>query len=174
MFYSPTRASADKQDQKMKITRLAVVVALSALLSACLGGDIDEVVQRQCPPIAVLVTADVLPRDAAVYLDTATLKCFINRDAEDVLQAEITLSGRSVVAQQVPLFVAALGDNDRQLARSQYKISLQAGNYTVTLPLFVYGKKGGRKPRLVAGFVLSEAELAANRAAYRKKLGLSR
>lgn len=176
MRYLPTRSNADKQAQKTNRTRLAVLGALGALLSGCLGADIDEVVQRQCPPIAVMVTADVLPRPAAAaHLDAATLKCFINRDDDDNLQAEIVLSGRSAVAQQVPVFVAALVGAERQVARTQYKINLPAGDYAITLPPFIYGQKGdGLKPRVNAGFVLSEAELAANRAAYRKKLGLSR
>jgi hypothetical protein len=41
------------------------------------------------------------------------------------------------------------------------------------LPPVIYGKKGdGSKARLVAGFVLTPAQLAANRADYRQKLGL--
>ena len=46
----------------LKTTRLIAASALGLLLSGCLGlgNDVDEMVQRQCPAVAILATADKL------------------------------------------------------------------------------------------------------------------
>ncbi len=161
----------------MKTTRLIAVAGFGLILSGCLGlgNNIDEVVQRQCPTVAVLTTADVLLVDGlTVEISKAELKCFINRNEEDELLASVTLSGRADGKRQVPLFLAALDDNDVVTGRTQYRVTFPTGPFSIKLPNMAYGKKGdGQKPRLVAGFVLTQAQLEANRAAYRKKLGLS-
>ncbi|CAI8203175.1 MAG: Uncharacterised protein [Alphaproteobacteria bacterium] len=160
----------------MKTTRLIAVAGFGLILSGCLGlgNNIDEVVQRQCPTVAVLTTADVLVVDGlTVEISKAELKCFINLDEEDELLASVTLSGRGDAKRQVPLFLAALDDKDVMTGRTQYRVTFPAGPFSIKLPNMAYGKKGdGQKPRLVAGFVLTQAQLEANRAAYRKKLGL--
>ncbi len=161
----------------MKTTSLLVVIGFGLILSGCLGlgNNIDEVVQRQCPTVAVLTTADVLVVDGlTVEISKAELKCFINRDEEDELLASVTLSGRAGAKRQVPLFLAALDDKDVVIGRTQYRVTIPAGPFSIKLPNMAYGKKGaGQKRRLVAGFVLTQAQLEANRAAYRKKLGLA-
>lgn len=154
--------------------RLALVSLLSLALSACLGPNIDRIVQRQCPSIAILNTADVLPLDGArAELSGASLSCSIDRDAEDMLLATVTLTGSVSQQQKMPFFVAVLDADKSQLARTQFAVTAAGGAFSLALPPVEYGKKGdGKKPRLVAGFVLTPAQLAANRAAYRKKLGL--
>lgn len=168
---------ADPMLKILKTTRLIAASALGLLLSGCLGlgNDVDEIVQRQCPSVAIVATADKLVvEEASFEITEARLKCFINRDNEDELLAAVTLSGRADARKQVPLFLASLGENDAILGRTQYKVTLAQGDFTLTLPNYSYGKKGNeRKPRLVSGFVLTQAQLAANRAAYRKTLGLS-
>ena len=168
---------ADPMLKILKTTRLIAASALGLLLSGCLGpgNDIDEIVQRQCPSIGIVATADKLVvEDASFEITEARLKCFINRDNEDELLVAVRLSGRAGAGKQVPLFLASLGENDAILARTQYKVMLAQGDFTITLPNFSYGKKGSkRRPRMVAGFVLTQAQLAANRTAYRKTLGLS-
>jgi hypothetical protein len=156
-----------------KHSRLVSLLGLTLLLSACLGVDVDEVVQRQCPSVSVLNTADRLVVDgASIEIDTASLKCFIDRDNNDELLAEVTLRGRADKNQQVPFFLAALID-DAVTSRTQYKVGLNGGEYEITLPNMAYGQKGaGQTPRLVIGFVLTQEQLAANRAFYQEKLGL--
>jgi len=167
---------ADPMLKILKTTRLIAASALGLLLTGCLGlgNDVDEIVQRQCPAVAILATADKLAvEEASFEITEAQLKCFINRDNEDELLAAVTLSGRASAKRQVPLFLATLGENDAILSRTQYKVTLVQGDFSLTLPNFSYGKKGSeQKPRLVSGFVLTQAQLAANRAAYRKTLGL--
>lgn len=167
---------AEPMQKMLKTGRLIAVAGLGLLLSGCLGlgKDVDEIVQRQCPSVAIIATADTMTtEDATFEISKARLKCFINRDNEDELLAAVTLSGRAGANEQVPLFLAILDENDAVLARTQYKITLGQGDFTLTLPDFSYGKKGDKqKPRLAAGFVLTPAQLATNRAAYQEKLGL--
>jgi hypothetical protein len=160
--------------RRRKSVRLALVSLLSLALSACLGANIDQIVQRQCPSIAILNTADVLRLDgASATLSGASLSCSIDRDAEDMLLATVTLTGSVSQQQKLPFFVAVLDADKSQLARTQFAVTAAGGAFSLALPPVEYGKKGdGKKPRLVAGFVLTPAQLAANRAAYRKKLGL--
>ena len=157
-----------------KSSRFFAVLGLTLFVSACLGVDVDEVVQRQCPGVSVLNTADRLVVDGStIEIDSASLKCFIDRDNNDELLAAVTLRGRADKKGQVPLFLAALNENDAVTSRTQYKVRLSGGDYEITLPNMAYGEKGAdQKPRLVIGFVLTQAQLAANRAFYLEKLGL--
>lgn len=157
-----------------KSSRLVLISGLALILSACLSADIEEIVQRQCPSVAILNTADILMVEGAkVEIDKAALKCFINREKDDELLAAVTLSGRATARQQVPLFLAALDEKDAVISRTQYQVQMSSGVFTLTLPSIAYGKKGAAQtPRLVAGFVLTPDQLTANRAAYRQKLGL--
>ena len=158
-----------------KTPRLVSLLGLTFLLSACLGVNVEEVVQRQCPGVSVLNTADRLELDgAAIDIKTASLKCFIDRDNGNELLAAVTLRGNAAREQRVPVFLAALNSDDTITSRTQYRILLNAGPYEITLPNMAYGEKGAaQKPRLVLGFVLTQEQLAANRAAYQKKLGLT-
>ena len=153
---------------------LMAALSLSVFLSACLGGNVDQIVQRQCPSVALLTTADKLPLTGkTVELSAASLTCSINRSEEDALQAVVTLSGRVSEKVKMPIFVAALSADNQQLSRTQFAVTAQGGDFNLTLPAVIYGKKGdGRKARLVAGFVLTQVQLEANRADYRQKLGL--
>ena len=73
----------------------------------------------------------------------------------------------------MPFFLAALNENDAVTSRTQYKVRLTGGDFEITLPNMAYGEKGAdQKPRLVIGFVLTQEQLAANRAFYLEKLGL--
>ncbi|MCH1569206.1 MAG: hypothetical protein L7U47_07315 [Alphaproteobacteria bacterium] len=175
MAHKTTDKASLEQSRSRSRHAPIIVVCLSLFLSACLTGDIDEIIQRQCPPVAILTTADVLPLNAGTAeLQTARLKCFIDNDNEDELLAKVTLSGRAQSKQEAPVFLAVLNAEDRVVARTQYKVNLPSGAFSMTLPSIVYGKKGGRTDlRLAVGFVLSKNQLAENRAALRKKLGLA-
>ena len=170
--------SVKYQQIKSKTVRRApgimAALGLSFFVSACLGADVDKIVQRQCPSVALLNTADKLPRDGkTVELTSASLTCSINRAEDDALQAVVTLTGRASEKVKMPIFVAALDADNQQLSRTQFAVTAQAGNFSFTLPSVIYGKKDNAgKARLVAGFVLTEAELKANRAEYSQKLGL--
>lgn len=163
----------NKQMKQQKVG-LVFALALSGLLSACLGAGLDKVALRQCPPIDVLATADRLPvGDGEARLTDARLQCFIDSRQDNRLMAKVTLRGSAANNISLPVFVAALGRDGETVTRSQYRLTAKANRFEISLPPLVYGKKGdGEKPRLVAGFVLSEAQLQLNRAAYRKRIGL--
>jgi hypothetical protein len=163
------------QQIKSKTARRVMgTLVLPVFLSACLGANVDQIVQRQCPSVAILNTADKLPLDGqTVELNAASLTCSIDRNQDNALLADVTLTGRVSEKVKMPIFVAALDIENRQLSRTQFAVTGQGGVFNLTLPPVIYGKKGdGSKARLVAGFVLTPAQLAANRADYRQKLGL--
>ena len=171
--YQPINAALWQRARKLSAP-LALTVFLSGFLAACLGPNIDQIVQSQCPPVNVLNTADSLPRNGvSATLSAASLTCSVNRDSDDALQAEVTLTGRVSEQMKLPIFVAALDGDNKPLARTQFAITAQGGVFSLTLPPVIYGKKGDDgKARLVAGFVLTPAQLEENRAAYRQNLGL--
>lgn len=157
--------------QKASFGLLAV---LAFVLSGCVGGSVNEIVARQCPPVDVLATADRLPLSNGVAaLNGARLKCYINARAEDTLSADVTIAGAAPAGTELPIFLAILGRDNQIMARTQYKLATRADAFQMTLPSMEYGKKGdGGKPRLVVGFVLDSKQLEENRAAYRKQIGL--
>jgi hypothetical protein len=154
--------------------RLIAVALGSVLVSAC-GGGVDEITEKQCPEIAVLTTADSWQGDGvSAQMRTASLTCFIDRD-EDELMADITLRGTaSKTGSKLPFFVASLDKDDRIINRVQYAVTIANNEFSFSLPRYGYGTRQdvARRPRLVAGFVLSEAQLNANRKAFRASLGL--
>lgn len=154
-------------------TRILSVCLLPMLLAGCAAG-VDQVTSRQCPPVGVLATADSRLQDGATaHLDTARLICFLDNESNTLL-AEVSIVGRTD-APGAPLdfFVASLNEQGEVTARTQMQVAPSLPAFSYKLPRLAYGKKGDdAKARLVVGFVLNEAQLAANRAAYRKKLGL--
>ena len=74
----------------------------------------------------------------------------------------------------LPFFVATLDVNGAVTNRLQYKVKASDTRFSLNLPRFTYATRLTmlNKPRLVAGFVLSKEQLAANRAAYKKRLGI--
>lgn len=153
--------------------RLLLTGMMALLVSAC--GGVDEVVEDQCPEIAVLATADNWQSGAqAAQMKTARLTCFIDAKTNE-LQADITLTGTaSKAGLELPFFVATLDKNDAVTNRLQYKVKAGDTRFTLNLPRYNYATRASlvNKPRLVAGFVLTDEQLAANRAAYRKRLNL--
>lgn len=158
----------------MPTFRLFTVVVLPVVLAAC-GGGVDRVTEQQCPSVGVLATADSWQSGAVTaQLQTAQLSCFISRN-DDNLLAEVSVDGR-ISAAGVPLnmFVAALNEKGEVTARTQLRVTPGTEAFSYKLPRIAYGRKGTEtvKARLVVGFVLTDAQLQANRAEYRKKLGL--
>lgn len=154
--------------------RLAGLLALCLSVSACAGNRMSAINAQQCPPVDILATADILKTgDGQAELTAASLTCFIDKKQDNRLLAQVTLRGTAAKGAQVPVFVAALDRNDEIIARAQYRLTARDTAFSLQLPHMDYGQKGDdRRPRLVAGFVLSDAQLADNRKAYRKSLGL--
>lgn len=157
----------------MSKMRLIAVTLFSLALSAC--GGVDQIVERQCPEIDVLATADSWRSgDVTAQLTSAQLTCFIDRDTDDLL-ADIKLQGTiSESGVDVPFFIASLNKEDGVINRVQYQVKVGQTAFVYELPRYKYGARSALadKPRLVAGFVLTPAQLAANRTAYRKRLGM--
>jgi hypothetical protein len=84
------------QQIKSKTARRVMgALVLPVFLSACLGANVDQIVQRQCPSVAILNTADKLPLDGqTVELNAASLTCSIDRNQDNALLADVTLTGR--------------------------------------------------------------------------------
>lgn len=153
--------------------RLLLTGLMAFTLAAC--GGVDEVVENQCPEIAVLATADMWQADGkTAQMQTARLSCFVDSKTDELL-ADIKLTGTaSQAGMDLPFFVATLDMNGAVTNRLQYKVKASGTSFTLDLPRYIYATRVTmlNKPRLVAGFVLSESQLAANRAAYKKRLGI--
>jgi len=157
----------------MMKTRLLLTGLMALALTAC--GGVEEVVEKECPEIVVLATADIWQEgDKAAQMKTAQLVCFIDAKTDELL-ADIVLTGTaSQTGLELPFFVATLDKNDAVISRLQYKVKAGGTSFELKLPRYNYATRDTlvNKPRLVAGFVLSEAQLAANRAAYKKRIRL--
>ena len=153
--------------------RLLLTGLMALSLTAC--GGVDEVVETQCPEIAVLATADIWQADGkSAQMQTARLTCFVDSETDELL-ADIQLTGSaSQAGMALPFFVATLDVNGAVTNRLQYKVKASDTSFSLNLPRFTYAMRLTmlNKPRLVAGFVLSKDQLAANRAAYKKRLGI--
>ena len=153
------------------------IAALGFLLAGCVGVGVDQVVEGECPPVAPLATADRLPANGfEARITAAQLSCYVDRGSGDLL-AEVTLTGATDKSGvELPFFVAALDDKGVIISRTQMKVTPSATQFSYALPKISYGRKGSDslKARLVVGFVLSDAQLAANRRAYSRAIGLSR
>ena len=154
------------------------VLALAALLAAC-GGGPRQIVERQCPPVQVLAPADLWqsPADetARAALSKVSLICFKDNE-KDQLTAQVTLEGEQTTPGiAMPLFTAVLGEDDNVLMRTQYEIKKPEIQFIAALPPVQYAllAQAASKRRLVVGFVLSEAQLAANRAVWRDRLNMT-
>ena len=159
--------------KRLLSARMTAVCLVPVLLAGCAAG-VDRVKARQCPSVGVLATADSRTQSGSTaHLDTASLTCFLD-NADGALLAEVTIAGRTD-APGAPLdfFVAALNEQGEVTARTQMEVAPSTPQFTYALPRLAYGKKGEEaKARLVVGFVLNKKQLADNRAAYRKQLGL--
>ena len=153
--------------------RVLFIASATMLVAAC--GGVDEIVKDQCPEIAVLVTADVWKQDkASAQMKSVRLTCFIDGDSNELL-ADIRLKGvASEAGLALPFFVATLDKENRITDRLQYKVKVGKTDFAFDLPRYVYGTRDklADRPRLVAGFVLTPAQLKANRADYRDRLGI--
>ncbi len=156
-----------------QFTGVFSLFVMAAALSGCARLGLSELETRLCPPVDILATTDTLPLgDKRASLRDASLKCFV-KSSDNALMAEVTIRGNAAVGSQLPIFIAALDRDDKIIARVQYKLTARDKRFSLTLPAFAYGTKGDdKKPRLVAGFILTEQQLDDNRAAYGKQLGL--
>ena len=93
------------QQIKSKTARRVMgALVLPVFLSACLGANVDQIVQRQCPSVAILNTADKLPLNGqTVELNAASLTCSIDRNQDNALLAEVTLTGRVSEKVKMPI-----------------------------------------------------------------------
>ena len=64
--------------------RLLLTGLMALTLTAC--GGVDEVVETQCPEIAVLATADIWQADGnSAQMQTASLTCFVDSETDELL-----------------------------------------------------------------------------------------
>lgn len=154
--------------------RLMIIGFCGLFLTAC-GGGVDEIIAEQCPEIAVLASADRIDIDGVTaQMNTARLSCFVDSDSDQLL-ADIRLKGKaSASGVELPFFVATLDKDNRITERLQYKVNVSNRDFSFDLPRYAYATRLtlANRPRLVAGFVLSQEQLDANRSAYRQRLGI--
>ena len=159
---------------KRNIPALALMVGLTA---SCGPVTVDEIRATQCPPVAPLATANYLTAEGVTaHISDASLTCFINRESKDLV-AEVTVFGTvDKTGTSLPFFVAALNEQGEVLSRTQFKVAPSAAEFSYNLPHVAYGQFGSDnlKARLVVGFVLTPQQLRDNRAAYAKRIGVSR
>ena len=176
---TPTdRQSHGPASSFLRLAAPLTVLVLAALLSAC-GGGPRQIVERQCPPVQILAPADLWqsPADetARAALNKVSLICFKDNE-KDELTAQVTIEGEQTSpGVAMPLFTAVLGEDDNVLMRTQYDIKKPDTRFAAALPPVQYAllAQAASKRRLVVGFVLSEAQLAANRAVWRDRLNLT-
>lgn len=160
----------------MKSKIFALFVGAAAI-AGCAGQSFNEVAVGQCPPVAPLATADGLSSGGVqARIGSVSLVCYVDGQNDDLL-AEVSLSGTvSQSGIELPFFVAALDEKGSIINRTQMKVTPSAETFSYKLPKINYGRKGSEnvKARLVVGFVLTPQQLAENRAAYAKSIGITR
>ncbi len=150
------------------------ILFLMPLLAAC-GG--NYVPPERCPYGGVLATAENLPTadGAAALLYGATVLC---AKAEESIEAEITVYGEMVSSAkniEVTIFAALVDKDDNVLARTQEEFNVKRGRFEVDMPVLLFdasniGSTG--QAGFFIGFVLTDDELNANRAAWRENLNI--
>jgi hypothetical protein len=164
----------DTEGSSMLGKKTFTFLALGLSLAAC-GPSLDKVVDAQCPPVNILTTADIWQQGGIrAQLSLVELACFIDSKTDE-LQASVRVRGTlNQTGTDLALFAAALNTQNEIVARTQVKASPSESAYSLMIPKFVYGQKGGEsaKARVVVGFVLTPEQLQANRATYKRQLGL--
>ena len=150
------------------------ILFLTPLLAACSGNYIPA---ERCPYGGVLATAENLPTadGTAALLYGAKVSC---ERADEGIKAEITVFGdmlSSAKNMNLIIFAALVDKNDNVVTRTQEDFEVQQGLFEVEMPILVFdpsdtGSRG--QAEFFVGFVLTDDELNANRAAWRKSLNL--
>ena len=144
------------------------------LLTAC-GG--NYVPPERCPYGGVLATAENLPAadGTAALLYGAKVLC---EGADEGIKAEITVFGdmlSSAKNMNLIIFAALVDKNDNVVTRTQQDFDVKQGLFEVDMPILVFdpsdtGSTG--QAEFFVGFVLTDDELNANRAAWRESLNI--
>ena len=144
------------------------------LLAAC-GG--NYVPPERCPYSGVLATAENLPTadGVAALLYGATVLCERGNEGVD---AEVTVYGDMLLGDKktnITIFAALVDKDDNVLARAQEDFNVKQGRFEVDMPILQFdasniGSAG--QAGFFIGFVLTDDELNANRAAWRENLNI--
>ena len=151
-----------------------LVLFLMPLLAAC-GG--NYVPAERCPYGGVLATAENLPTaDGTVaLLYGAKVSC---ERADEGIKAEITVFGdmlSSAKNMKVTIFAALVDKNNNVVTRTQEDFKVKQGLFEVDMPILVFETSdtgSTRQAEFFVGFVLTDDELNANRAAWRESLNI--
>ena len=150
------------------------ILFLTPLLAAC-GG--NYVPAERCPYGGVLATAENLPAadGTAALLYGAKVSC---ERADEGIKAEITVFGDMLSSAQnmnLTIFAALVDKNDNVVARTQEDFKVKQGLFEVDMPILVFDPSdtgSGGQAEFFVGFVLTDDELKANRAAWRESLNI--
>ena len=144
------------------------------LLAAC-GG--NYVPPERCPYGGVLATAENLPTadGVAALLYGATVLC---ERIDEGVGAEVTVYGDMLLGDtktNITIFAALVDKDDNVLARTQEDFNVKQGRFEVDMPILQFdasniGSAG--QAGFFIGFVLTDDELNANRAAWRENLNI--
>ena len=151
-----------------------LILFLMPLLATC-GG--NYVPAERCPYGGVLATAENLPTadGTAALLYGAKVSC---ERADEGIKAEITVFGdmlSSAKNMKLTIFAALVDKNDNVVSRTQEDFKVKQGLFEVDMPILVFdpsdtGSTG--QAEFFVGFVLTDDELNANRAAWRESLNI--
>ncbi|MGB1118459.1 MAG: hypothetical protein ACPG30_07120 [Parvibaculales bacterium] len=147
---------------------------LLPLLAACGGSYVPA---DRCPYGGVLATTENLPTadGTAALIYGAKVMC---ETAGEGIEAEITVYGDMLANAKnmdVTIFAALVDKDDNVVTRTQEDFKIKKGLFEVDMPVLVFdptdtGSTG--QAEFYVGFVLSEDELKANRAAWRENLNI--
>ena len=150
-------------------------MAICAGAMAACGGT-QKLPPSACPPVGLLATANSWQQGAQqVRLLEVRHNC--RKTADDKLLAQVVVRGvQNQVGKSFPIFLAVVDANGDIMARTQYALTAADEEFSLTLPDFQFARLQNRDPEaeLIVGFVLTKQQLAANRTALRKQLGLVR
>ena len=151
------------------------ILVLLPLLAACGGRDVPP---ARCPGGAVLATAESLPGGdgPTALLFGVSVEC---EKADAGIDAEITVYGDLLGAASettLPLFVALVDKDENVLARAQGNFRVKPGQFKVDMPVLQFDPStlgSVDQAAFLAGVVLTDAELKANRATWRDNLNIN-
>lgn len=153
-------------------SHIGLALGLSFSLAAC--GN-SELLSQDCPPVYVVATAERVPlSEGTALLRRGFATCEADSETGAFL-AEVEIEGVTGLEDvTVPMFVASLTLDGKIINRQQVDVTLRDTQFSESLPPFEYenANQTAKNNRLVVGFVLSDAQLAQNRAAWRKAMGL--
>ena len=98
--------------------------------------------------------------------------------ADEGIKAEITVFGdmlSSAKNMNLTIFAALVDKNDNVVTRTQEDFKVKQGLFEVDMPILVFDPSDTGSPgqaEFFVGFVLTDDELSANRAAWRESLNI--